>query len=230
MRYFVFFLLCSIKIVTFVSSRVVRNANISIQSQDNCVMDKMIIYNKFTMNNGATTNIESITHSQLMVKANNYFKTSITNFARDASTTTSIASTSTLASSSLGLLYPLLSWLGNFSVINSSPRMIDAFLSTYSTLARVITIIVGSQVLSQTFVVATLTNYSSLISIVIVITLDASNNLHSFTVGPGDIYWTLFDPPLSTSQVDLPFSYSAKSMIPSTRSTSVALNIVVNAS
>jgi len=189
----------------------------------------MTTYNKFTMNNGATTNIEPITHSQLMVKANSYFKTPVTNFARDAPAATSVASASTPASPPLGLLYPLLPWSGNFSVTGSSPGVTGAPLSTYSTSARVITTTVGSQVLSQTFAVATLTNYSGLVSTVTVTTLDASDSLHSFTVGPGGIYWTPSDPPLSTPQVDLPSPYPAKSMIPPTRSTSAALNTVVNA-
>lgn len=223
MRCFVIFLSCSVKSVTFVSSWVVKN---TIQSQVQCVTDTMITYNNFTNNNGltiqdcATTNIEPITHSQLMGKTNSYLKTPVTISARDAPAATSAASASAPASPPPGLLYPLLPWSGNFTVANPSPGVTGAPLSSYGTSARVITTSAGSQTLLETFAIATLTNYSGLISTVTMTTLDVSNSLHSFTVDPGGIYWTPSDPPLPTP-------YPAKSMVPSTKSTNAAMNTAV---
>jgi len=219
MRYFVFFLLCSTKSVTFVLSWVVKNANISIQPQNNCV------YHGFTIDNCATVSVystvfvpDSQTHSQLIVEANSNFKPPLTIFARDASSATSATSAtsaSIAASPPLGLLYPLLPWSGNFTITGSSPGSTGAplsnvLMSTRSTSARVISTTVGSHVLSETFAVATLTSYSGLVSTVTVTTLGASNSLNSFTVGPGGIYWTPSDPPLSTPYPPSP--YPAKSI------------------
>ena len=108
-------------------------------------------------------------------------------------------------------------------------RVAGASLSTYSISARVKTTIVSLQVLSQTFKIAILTIYSGLISISIVIILDISNSLYSFTVDSDSIYWISSNLLSTTSQINPLSLYLAKSIVLSTRSTSAVLNIAVNA-